>query len=68
MRLPAVVQLSMRFWADDRNATTAEKFQFIISQLSALTDLGISHHRDGRDSRFADAGGIAERVAFCRYN
>jgi hypothetical protein len=30
--------------------------------------LGIAHYRDGRDSRFADAGGIAERVAFCRYN
>ena len=37
MRLPAVVRLSMRFWADDRNGTTAEKLQFIISQLSALT-------------------------------
>ena len=30
--------------------------------------LGNVHYRDGRDSRFADAGGIAERVAFCRYN
>jgi hypothetical protein len=30
--------------------------------------IGIAHYRDGRDSRFADAGGIAERVAFCRYN
>jgi hypothetical protein len=30
--------------------------------------LGHVHYRDGRDSRFADAGGIAERVAFCRYN
>ena len=30
--------------------------------------VGIAHYRDGRDSRFADAGGIAERVAFCRYN
>ena len=30
--------------------------------------LGIAHYRDGRDSRFADAGGIAERVAFCRYH
>ena len=27
--------------------------------------LGITHYRDGRDSRFADAGGIAERVTFC---
>ncbi len=30
--------------------------------------IGHVHYRDGRDSRFADAGGIAERVAFCRYN
>jgi hypothetical protein len=37
MRLPAVVRLSMRFWAGDRNGTAAEKLQFIISQLLALT-------------------------------
>jgi hypothetical protein len=30
--------------------------------------LGIAHYRDGRDSRFPDAGGIAECVVFCRYN
>ena len=30
--------------------------------------IGIVHYRDGRDSRFADAGSIAEHVAFCRYN
>jgi hypothetical protein len=30
--------------------------------------LGGVHYRDGRDSCFADAGDIAERVAFCRYN
>jgi hypothetical protein len=30
--------------------------------------LGWWYYRDGRDSRFADTGGIAERVAFCRYN
>jgi hypothetical protein len=33
-----------------------------------LPKITIAHSRDGRDSRFADAGGIAERVAFCRYN
>jgi hypothetical protein len=32
------------------------------------TEVGHVHYRDGRDSRFADAGGIAERVAFYRYN
>ena len=37
-----------------------------VSDIDEL--IGIVHYRDGRDSRFADAGGIAERVAFCRYN
>ena len=43
----------------------------LIGKLTAflqVQELGVPHYRDGRDSRFAGAGGIAERVAFCRYN
>ena len=41
-----------------------------VTRGASATDhwLGLWYYRDGRDSRFADAGGIAERVAFCRYN
>jgi hypothetical protein len=42
---------------------------FFFDQNTDLSNSGHAlHERDGRDSRFADAGGIAERVAFCRYN
>jgi hypothetical protein len=36
--------------------------------LNRVCTIGHVHYRDGRDSRFSDAGGITERVAFCRYN
>jgi hypothetical protein len=37
MRLPAVVRLSRSFWDDARNDTAAEKIQFVLRQLTALT-------------------------------
>ncbi len=39
-----------------------------VERMFRELQLGNVHYRDGRDSRFSDAGGIAERVAFCRYN
>ena len=36
--------------------------------IKVFCTLGNVHYRDGRDSCFADVGGIAERVAFSRYN
>ncbi len=37
MRLPVVVRLSRSFWGDARNGTAAEKLQFVMRQLTALT-------------------------------
>jgi hypothetical protein len=37
MRLPAVVRLSRRFWDDARNGTAAQKLQFVLRQLAAMT-------------------------------
>jgi Ran GTPase-activating protein (RanGAP) involved in mRNA processing and transport len=37
MRLPAVVRLSRSFWDDARNGTNAEKRQFMMRQLAAMT-------------------------------
>jgi hypothetical protein len=45
-----------------------KKSDFFLWCSAQRIRLGNVHYRDGRDSRFADAGGIAERVAFCRYN
>jgi hypothetical protein len=47
MRLPAVVRLSRSFWDNARNGTAAEKLQFILRQLSALT--AASAHSSFRD-------------------
>jgi Ran GTPase-activating protein (RanGAP) involved in mRNA processing and transport len=38
MCLPAVVRLSRSFWSDARNGTAAEKLQFVLRQLTSLTD------------------------------
>jgi len=43
---------------------TAQDLNFFLGAKTSNT----VHYRDGRDSRFADPEGIAERVAFCRYN
>ncbi len=37
MRLPDVVRFRRSFWDDSRNGTTAEKLQFVMSQLVVLT-------------------------------
>jgi hypothetical protein len=37
MRLPAVVRLSRSFWDDARNGTSAEKLQFVMTQLVVFT-------------------------------
>jgi Ran GTPase-activating protein (RanGAP) involved in mRNA processing and transport len=38
MCLPAVVRLSRSLWGDTRNDTAAEKLQFVLRQLTSLTD------------------------------
>jgi hypothetical protein len=53
--------------AHERDRENQQK-DLLISMKSPVVKIGHVHYRDGRDSRFADAGGIAERVAFCRYN
>jgi hypothetical protein len=45
-----------------------QSHQPVLVLLTIQHHLGRWYYRDRRDSRFADAGGIAERVAFCRYN
>ena len=43
MSVTPVVRLSRSFWDDARNDTAAEKIQFVLRQLSALTDSPVSH-------------------------
>jgi Ran GTPase-activating protein (RanGAP) involved in mRNA processing and transport len=38
MRLPAVVRLSRSYWDDTRNGTAAEKLQFVLRQLTVVTE------------------------------
>jgi hypothetical protein len=45
MRLPTVVRLTWSFWHDARNGTTAEKLQFLMRQLTALTAQSHQHTR-----------------------
>ena len=40
----------------------------VVTQETGDLVIGLWYYRDGRDSRFADAGDITERVAFSRYN
>ncbi len=52
----------------DTGPTYKKKSKLLFFWKGAASSVGIAHYRDGRDSRFADAGGIAERVAFCTCN
>jgi hypothetical protein len=67
MRLPAVVRLSESFWDDARNGTYAEKLQFVLWQLAAMTGwCRISTlELPCCDMREQDAERLAEVLAQC---